>query len=395
MDTDNSLTDRGLQRRLKRHFLKQQHDFFAITTPGFEHVLKSELQLFDGVEICETTNGGVQFSGPLDLIYKSNLHLRTANRVLMRIESFTARSYPELYNKCRRIPWELYCGFSNAVSFSVSSKNSRLHHSQNIENAIFDALHDYMEKLGVKVTSSDASDICFYVRFAEDQCSLSIDSSGDLLYKRGYRLMTALAPLRETIASAVLMEAQWKRFQIIMDPMCGSGVFLLEAASMALCKVPGANRKFAFFSWPSFDSGKWQRLKEMALTDELTHVDTTLLASDISDEALKSASENAVMLGVQEFIRFSKQDCLTITPVNGPGLLISNLPYGKRVGFKDDGLLNFFKQFGRHIKEQFGGWSYVFIVADQEFEKIAHLSVQKVISFNNGGIPVRLLTGKL
>jgi len=389
------LTSRGLERRLKRYLLKNRHQFAATTTPGFEHQLQSELSEIEGVEVKDLISGGVEFCGPLDLIYSTNLYLRTANRILMRIESFTACSYPELYNKCRRIGWELYCGFSGAVSISVSSRNSRLHHTDNIGKTVFDALSEHMKKLGVHVINDPDAAIVFHVRFFQDECTISIDSSGDLLYKRGYRLKTAFAPLRETIASAVLMLAEWSKYPVIIDPMCGSGVFILEAVSMALHKTPGVNRSFAFMNWPAFNSQKWEKIRRKAISEELEYTGKKFFASDIEEEAIISARENASRLKVADSVEISKQDCLTLKPLGSPGLLISNLPYGKRVGAFESGLHEFFAKLGKHLCKQFSGWSFAFIVEDPGFAEISGLRVNKELRFKNGGIAVRLVMGRI
>lgn len=389
------LTPRGLERRLKRYLLKNRHQFAATTTPGFEHQLQSELSELEGVVVKDLISGGVEFCGPLDLIYSTNLYLRTANRILMRIESFTACSYPELYNKCRRIDWELYCGFSGAVSFSVSSRNSRLHHTDNIRKTVFDALSEHMKKLGVNVSNDPDAGVVFHVRIFQDECTISIDTSGDLLYKRGYRLKTAFAPMRETIAGAVLMLAGWSRYPVIMDPMCGSGVFILEALSMALHKAPGVNRSFAFMNWPAFNSQKWEKSRSKAIGEELGHTEKKFFASDIEEEAIVSARENASRLGVADFVEISKQDCLTLKPVSSSGLLVSNLPYGKRVGASESGLHEFFAKLGKHLCRQFSGWDFAFIVEDPGFAGISGLRVSKEIRFKNGGIAVKLVMGRI
>lgn len=392
MTADTLLTQRGLERRIKRYLLKEKHSFAAITTPGFQNTLLGELTKIDGVENAEAFPGGVEFSGPIDLIYSTNLFLRTANRILLRIQSFNARSYPELYNKCRRIDWEIYCGFSSKVSFSVSSRNSRLHHSKNIESAVFSALHDHMEKLGVQVVNDVDAPVCLHIRLSEDICTVSLDSSGDLLYKRGYRLMTASAPLRETIASAVLMESNWSDYKMIMDPMCGSGSFILEAVSMELQRAPGINRQFAFFHWPAFSEQKWNKCLQAAIQMSRDSIDKKYLASDINELAITQAKENANRLAVLDFITFEIQNCLQIVPHDKEGLLVSNLPYGKRI---DLNVHDFFSNLGSHLKKHFKGWRFAFITADTRFELLANLQVDKRISFTNGGIPVRLVMGSI
>jgi putative N6-adenine-specific DNA methylase len=392
------LTARGLERRCKRHLIGKTHDFFAITTPGFEHTVSSEITTLECADVKQVLSGGVEFSAPFESVYDCNLMLRTANRILLRIDSFTARSYPELYNKARRIPWEIYCGFSRKVSVTVSSKHSRLHHTGNIEQAVLDALTEHMKSLGVMVQPEPDASICFHIRFSDDICTISVDSSGELLYKRGYRINTAHAPIRETIAAAILMEAQWNRYACIADPMCGSGTFLLEAAQLALHRAPGYSRSFAFQSWPSFSETHFK----IGLKKCDGHIRTTpsikLVGSDIDKSSVKAVTENAERLGVLEMLSLSVGDCMNFN-VSGEygskGLLVSNLPYGKRVGAADNTIRDFIKEFSVTLRKSCRGWNFALVSAHEQFENLSALKVQKKIPFVNGGIPVAVYMGKV
>ncbi|NLD98801.1 MAG: hypothetical protein GX640_02915 [Fibrobacter sp.] len=390
-----ALTPNGLQRRLKKHLLKAPQQFLAITTPGFEVCLCKELSAFPDIEILKQVTGGVEFSGGIDAVYTLNFSLKTANRILLRIETFIARSYPELFNKCRKIPWELYCGFTNAVSFSVSSKTSRLHHTENIEKAVFEAIQEYMEKLGVRVENKPDAPIRFHIRMSQDECTISIDSSGELLYKRGYRTDTAFAPVRETTACAILMAAGWENYPCIVDPMCGSGTFLIEAARMRLNYASGMTRSFSFENWPSYNASKWNRIKGNAFLQKKEQVSCALYGSDISETAVDASTANASRAGVLPFITFQTADCLSLTPPSDTGLLLSNLPYGKRVNAGEYDLSDFYEKFGKHLRESFAGWDFAFVVADLLFEKKTGLRTNKEIRFHNGGIGVRLIMGRV
>lgn len=390
------LTPRGLERRLKRHFAKSECTFLAVTTPGFEQILKEEIQKTDNAKVIECIDGGVLFSGLPELVYHSNLHLRTANRILQRIETFTARSYPELYNKSKKIDWELYCGFSKEVSFSVSSRTSRLHHTENIEDAVFDGLRETMEKMGVKVDRKKNAQVRFHIRFSDDTCTISIDSSGELLYKRGYRTEVAHAPIRETTAAALLMAARWEKYPIIADPMCGSGVFALETALMAMNRAPGNTRVFSFEQWPSFNISKWERYKASATAGEVPKKDLRLIASDIDSVAIQSAIQNLSNLKSTVTVVLSQKDCFEFNKsgeYGTRGLIISNLPYGKRIGVSDE-LQQLYKNLGNHYRSYCKGWNFGFVSADRTFPQLAKLHVKEEIRFVNGGIPVSFFMGK-
>lgn len=388
------LTPRGLERRLKRHLFKAPQDYLAVTTPGFEYITAKELTGINA-DVKNRISGGVEFSGGLDLVYSANLRLRTANRVLMRIGSFTSRSYPELYNKAKRISWELYVGFNNEVSFSVSSHNSRLHHSENISDAVYDAIKEEMGKLGLEVKKSRESPLRFFLRLSDDICTISIDTSGELLYKRGYRREVGHAPIRETTAAALLIESQWEKYPLLVDPLCGSATFMMEAALMAYNRAPGICRDFAFSTWPCFSESKWERLKREARQEERKNHKLQLFASDISSEAIRASEENLKNLVLEGAVKLSRQDCLSFKPESEKkGLIISNLPYGKRVGAGVE-IREFYRMFGVHLRSHFSGWNYGLVVADAEFEKIAGLERKKEIRFVNGGLKVRFVQGRV
>jgi putative N6-adenine-specific DNA methylase len=342
-----------------------------------------------------TVAGGVEFTAPFDAVYFVNLHLRTALRILLRIDTFTACSYPELYNKCRRIRWELYAGFSRNVNFEVTAKKSRLHHAGHVAETVFSAVADSMKTLGVGVKQTEDAPIRFFVRMYDDECTLSIDTSGELLYKRGYHAATAKAPLRESIAAALLMAAGWERYGCIADPLCGSGTFIIEAALMARGMAPGSHRSFAFESWPGFDPKKWDRIKARALASSGSQRPLRLLASDRSEGALRAARANAERAGVAGDISFTKADCRAFNAdgtLHPPALVIANLPFGKRIGTLPENTA-LCREFGRHLVAKCKGWDYAFIVSDPAYIRATGLRVARRLAFTTGGIEVTLVMG--
>jgi len=393
---DSHLTPRGLERRIKRHLTSQQCTLFAITVPGFEQILMKEVQALPDVCRVVCTEGGVEFTGSFDTVYFANMQLRTANRVLMRLDSFTARSYPELYNKAKRINWELYSGFETDIDFSVSSSSSRLHHTGNIENAVFDSMKEVMNSLGVAIKKVKHAVIKYHIRFLDDHCTISIDSSGALLYRRGFRTEVAHAPIRETTASALLLASDCYKYPVIADPMCGSGTFLLEAQMIVDTIYPGLSRSFAFETWPSFTESKYLRLKKK-LQEGCIRSERTLIGSDISETAVNAAITNGRQSGFAERIAFMQKDFFTFnsdSTFGTNGLIISNLPYGRRVG-ESTALHALYKNIGKHLKKYCKGWHYGFVTADRAFPSISGLPVSKEIRFVNGGIPVTFFTGEI
>jgi putative N6-adenine-specific DNA methylase len=390
------LTLRGLERRIKRYLAGTDQNFLAITTPGFEHILASELQQFSQVASSKIINGGVEFTAPFEFIYDANVQLRSANRLLLRIDTFTVRSYPELFNKMKRISWELYCGFSGTFSLSVTSKSSRIHHTGNIENSVAEAITQYMQNLGVKIEYKDNAPIQFFIRLSDDECTISIDTSGELLYKRGYRIQTAHAPIRETLAVSLLLESQWKKYSWIADPFCGSGTFIIEAALMATCCAPGIHRSYAFQSWPSFNEAHFRRSMQNAKSLFVANPEIVLRGSDISAHAVEAASENAKRAGVEHLVSFSVDDCLNLDNTLGSnehGLLISNLPYGKRADIQDVSMDNFLHRFAQLLKKKFRGAHFTFVSAHPDFQRSIGFPILKAVPFSNGGIPVKAFCG--
>jgi len=392
------LTPRGLERRIKRHLTSSHHSFAAITTPGFESIAMEEIARLEGVTVNGYESGIVGFSGPFDLLYRANLYLRTVNRIILRIDELTARSYPELYNKFRRIRWDLYVGFSTTVSFVVSSRSSRLHHTDNIARTAFRSCADTMARFGVNLTGSENSDLKFYIRFMGDRCTLSIDTTGVLLYKRGYRQAVGRAPLRETTAAALLIAASWDRYHTIVDFCCGSGSIILEALQMACNRAPGLYRSFPFCSWPSFNAPLWSRMKKEAAAAATENCVSRFVAMDIDGSALDMVRLNCPERDIGSTVLIEQGDCCAFNctgQYGNSGLVISNLPFGKRVSAGEDGVATFYNKLGHSLKKNCRGWNFGFLVADSKFERLSGLSCSTALTFSNGGIRVRFVTGRV
>ena len=370
------LTERGLQRRLKRHFMKSTHEFFAVCIPGLENLCKAELDALNDnlndsletklIETIDIEHGGVSFTGPLELLYHTNLNLRIAHRILLRIDSFLAQNPPMLYNKARKIPWEHYLGFSDEFRLHSTARSSKLNHHEQLQNIIHDAILARMEPLGRKpVVNSDTNtsgannsgaNIDFQIRLYQDRCHLSLNTSGTHLHKRGYRVAQGKAPIRESLAAALLMLSDWQEHDLIYDPMCGAGTIMIEAASLAR-KLPlpaVTKRNFAFEASPFFQESRWQRLQNTALEQSLSESAIKLIASDIDIDVLDKAQENAETATVDKDITFFQaniedlnlrqldlsSDKTTVDAFSAAKspLIVVNPPYGERLGDKDAAL---------------------------------------------------------
>ena len=388
----STLTPRALERRLKRYVLKETHDFLAVGAPGFEAVLLAEVQALPNISDAKIVRGGVEFRGPYRAMYHANLQLASAHRVLWRIAEFLAQSYPMLYNKAVKVPWERFVGFQPQVKFSVSSRSSRLHYPPKIAETIFSAAQTALSPLGLHPESSDDAVLDVHVRLYRDRCTLSLDTSGEHLHRRGYRTHVGGAPLRETLAAAILETVDFKQFDLIVDPMCGSGTFLLEAARLLRGAMPGGGRTFAFEALPGFQSPLWERLKREAKAGEHP-AGVQLLGFDQDAQILGAAQHNAERAGVAGTVQFSAADARTLpyhTLKTGAehALLVSNPPYGRRLSAKDARQL--YADLSATLSQS-PGWTFALLTPDPSW---VTLDVSKKREFHNGGVKIALLVGQ-
>ncbi len=386
------LTPRALERRLKRYVLKETHDFLAVGAPGFERVLLEEIQALPNVSNAKIVRGGVEFRGPFTTIYHANLQLATAHRVLWRIAEFLAQSYPMLYNKASKVPWERFIGFEKQVRFSVSSRSSRLHYPPKIAETISSALQDAVLPLGLQPVVSDDAVLNIHVRLFQDRCTLSLDTSGEHLHRRGYRTHVGDAPLRETLAAAILKTVDLETFDLMVDPLCGSGTFLLEAARLLKNMPPGSYRTFAFERFPAFQKTQWERLKREAGAKE-TDSSAILLGFDKNPQILDAAKSNAERTGITNAVKFSPADALTL-PYDAlkskykNALLIANPPYGRRLDAQN--VRKLYTELSAALSQS-PGWTFALLTPDPAW---VALDVMDRLEFQNGGVKVTLLVGR-
>jgi putative N6-adenine-specific DNA methylase len=253
-----------------------------------------------------------------------------------------------------------------------------------------------MSRMDIPLKVDKNSALRILIRLFEDRCTLSMDTTGEALYKRGYRRDIGEAPLRETTAAALLMACDFIKFPIIADPLCGSGTCVIEAAQMLCSLDPGMHRSFAFEAWPSFTAAAWNYLRKKSLAGVKTHCEKILVAQDKDQKALNALKENAKRAGVDAYITIQKQTCLSFNSdghLGNCGLIISNLPYGKRSG-ESDLVKNLYLDFGRHLKKSCKGWHFGFVIpAEGIYYRKLGLKSSSVIHFSNGGLPVQFIMG--
>jgi putative N6-adenine-specific DNA methylase len=380
------------------HSRPNQHTAFAVTAPGLESLCAAELRV---LEIRSTVDdGGAQWHGSIESIARANLWLRTASRVLVRVAEFRATAFYELELHAKRIAWDRFVAAASSVEFRVTCRKSKLYHSDAVAQRFARAVERRISGVRIAKANAAADDDeavdtgdhqLFVIRLLHDVCTVSVDSSGPLLHRRGYRQQVAKAPLRETLAAAILLGAGWNGDVPLTDPMCGSGTIPIEAARLARLIAPGRDRSFAFLRWPEVDQQMWSRLFDDARAGELPSSPVEIVGADRDAGAIEAARANAQRAGVADDIEFHVQPISALAEAEPPGLIASNPPYGVRVGESDE-LRNLYAQLGNVVRRQRPGWTLALLSADRRLEQQTRLAFEERFQTRNGGIPVRLVT---
>lgn len=379
---------------------------FAVTAPGLEPVAAAELTEMGIAGTAEP--GGVGWAGDAASLYAANLRLRSASRVLVRAAEFRAKTFFELERHADRVPWERWVAPGGAVRLRVTCRKSKLYHEGAVAQRVLAAIERRVGPLaaadvarGDEGEAEEGGDAqLFVVRFVRDTCTISADASGALLHLRGYRHALGRAPLRETLAAALLLSSGWRGQAPLLDPFCGSGTIPIEGVLLARRIAPGlaspghAPRAFAFTQWPGFDAAAWTREVDRARAEILPAAPVPILASDRDEGAVEAAAANAERAGVRGDLGLSVRALSAVEPPPGPGWLATNPPYGVRVGDADR-LRNLYAALGRTARARCPGWTLAMISADPRLEQQVRLPLEEALHTRNGGIPVRFAVGQV
>ncbi len=381
---------------------------FAVTAPGLAPLTADELAAL-GVRPDAVEPAGVAFHATMAQLQAANLWLRTASRVVVRLAQFRATAFHELERHARQVPWERIVDADRPVRLRVTCRKSRLYHSDAVAERVADAIarrvgggggfeHAGEDDHDAEHGGEEADAQLFVVRFFHDRCTISADSSGALLHRRGYRQALAKAPLRETLAAAMLLAAGWDGGTPLVDPMCGSGTLPIEGALLARRLAPGRHRRFAFMDWPGFDAAAWREALARADAEALPAAPAPIVGSDRDAGAVRAARENAERAGVTADVQVEHRPLAALAPPPGPGTLATNPPYGKRVGEPGGGEgapRELWAQLGKLARARCPGWTVAILSPDRRLDALTGLPLAECLATRNGGIPVRVVAGQV
>jgi putative N6-adenine-specific DNA methylase len=367
--------------------------FFATCGRGIEPVLAEELRALGATDV-KPGRGGVSFRGNLALLYRANLWLRTAIRVLRPILEVDVSSPDELYEAVREQDWSRYLTPQHTLAVDCNVRDSSLTHSKYAALRVKDAICDQFVQRCGKRPSVDVNEpmIGLNLHIFRNHAVLSLDSSGKSLHKRGYRPIQTRAPLNEALAAALVLLTGWRGEQPFADPLCGSGTLAIEAAWIALRRPPGLTRKrFGFQGWMDFDIELWTTLRDEARRGVGRTLPAPILASDVRSDAIKLASANARAAGIGHLLHFAKRDVRDFHPPSETsGVLLCNPPYGERLG-QEKNLLNLYRLLGEIFTQRCRGWTTYVFTGNPRLAAAIGLAPVEETPLYNGKIPCRLL----
>jgi putative N6-adenine-specific DNA methylase len=366
--------------------------FFATCAPGLEPVLHDEVKSL-GLSKVERQVGGVYFEGTLADALRANLWLRTAIRVLMRVARFEAADADALYAGARTVEWERFVRADGTLIVDAHTSSSALDHSLFIEQRVKDAIVDHLrEKHGTRPTvAKENADLGVYAHIFRDRCTLLVDTSGESLHKRGWRTFQGRAPMAETFAAALVLLSRWDRRAPLIDPFCGSGTVLIEAAMIARNMAPGLYReRFGCERWPGHDAKLGEKLRAQARA-AATPSKTRLIGRDIDAKTIEGAKENLRAAGLADAVELEHGNALDFEPRKGWGAwIVSNPPWGERIG-EDRDVARLYREFGSWLRQNAAGFHVALLVQSGAISHELGLKSAESTRVLNGGIDCTIL----
>jgi putative N6-adenine-specific DNA methylase len=369
---------------------QEEYRMVAKTMFGMEDILAAEL-LKLGAKDIEKGNRAVSFTGDKGFMYKANLSLRTALRILKPIDSFKVSDEKSLYNGIQRTAWSQYMSHKDTLAIDCSLGTDLFTHSQYVSQLAKDAVVDQFRNAYGSRPSVDLEDpsLRINLHISGDTCTVSLDSSGDSLHKRGYRDQTNLAPINEVLAAGLVMMTGWDRRSNFIDPMCGSGTILIEAALYANNIPPGYFREnFGFEHWSDFDHELWQLIFESTI-GKITEHEQQIIGVELSPNVTKKAKENVKLAKVDDVVKIVNASLQDFDPPKGRGVVLMNPPYGERMN-KDD-INGLYKSIGDTLKKKYHGYDAWIISSNMEAFKNVGLRPSRKITVYNGSLECKFM----
>jgi len=363
----------------------EEYRMVSKTLKGLEEVLAGEIEDLGGKRV-KVMKRSVEFYGDKELMYRANYWLRTAINVLKPVASFDARSPEELYENAKKVDWMKLFDLGHTISVHSTSYNSTLNHTRYISQKVKDAVADYFRYRFNQRPDVDRfdADIQIHVYINNNRCELSMNSSGNPLFQRGYRQERGIAPLNEVLAAGMISLSGWDKNSNFVDPMCGSGTLAIEAAMMALNLPPLFYRnRFSFMHWSDYSKMLWNSIKEEAF-DRQAVFNGVIMASDISPKMIEIARKNLEFTKLHKDIELKQVDIANIKPPEGKGVVVINPPYGERIRTKD--ITGLYKTIGDALKFKFAGYSAWVISSDKEAVKRIGLKPDRKLQLQNGAL---------
>lgn len=363
-----------------------QFEYISPCHFGLEAVLKREL-LDLGLNIVKVDDGKVTYTGDDNTCARANMFLRTTERVLLKVGEFKAETFEELFERTKEIPWENYIPKDGKFWVAkASSINSKLFSPSDIQSIMKKAMVERLKSIyKIDWFEETGSEYPLRVTIHKDEVTVSIDTSGVSLHKRGYRKLASKAPITETLAAALIMLTPWNKDRILVDPFCGSGTIPIEAALIGARIAPGINRSFLAETWNNiFDSNIWAKAREEAKSQELSDITMNIQAYDLDDEIIKAARQNARLAGVEHLIHFQQKPVSELSHSKKYGFIITNPPYGERLEEKE-ALPDLYKEMGR-VFGALDAWSYYIITSYEDAQKYIGRKADKNRKIYNGMI---------
>ncbi|MBX7106615.1 MAG: RNA methyltransferase [Gemmataceae bacterium] len=365
--------------------------YFATCARGLEPLLADELADLGGRQV-EPGRGGVEFRGDLALLYRANLGVRTAVRILRPILSATTRTPDELYDAVRSVDWSAYMTPDHTLAVDCNVRDSQITHSLYASRRVKDAICDQFRERCGRRPSVDAERpmVGFNLHIYRNEAVLSLDSSGESLHKRGYRPVQTRAPLNEALAAALILRTGYHGERAFADPLCGGGTLCIEAAWIALRRAPGLTRKhFGFMGWPDYNVRLFAEVRDELRSRSRRDVEFPIVGADQRADAIEFATGNARNAGVGHIIDWQVSQLHDWQPPAGPGVVICNPPYGERIGDVKE-LMGYYRQMGQVFRERCAGWDCWVFTSNDQLAEAVDIEPAGSIPYFNGKIPCRL-----